>query len=114
MEQVFDNFVYYEQQAENFSLSLKGNLPNCSDSIDLPMPLPQTGLAFSLVGCLSWNTLEIVKSKLYSLSLSVADAVFHCAKRIFRHAIAGVKHFRSSRERVKRMDAAKLLMALRL
>ena len=114
MEQVFDNFVYHSQQAENCTFSLRGSLPSFGKSIDLPMLERKAEWFFTLPGSCSWSALEVVAGKLLSLSLTVSDAVFHCAKRVLRRAVAGVRHFVSSNQRGVRRVVPMVPMALRL
>ena len=114
MEQVFDNFVYFAQQAENCTFSLRGSLPTVGDSIDLPTVERKAGWYFTLPGSFSWDVLEVVKSKLYSLSVSVSDALFLGAKRVLRRAVAGVRHFVRSNQGGMRRVAPMVPMALRL
>ena len=114
MEQLFDNFVYYANQAEEFSLSLKGEMPSFLDSIDLPMPERKTEWFFTLSGSFGKSTLDFVASKLYSFSLSISDGLFCSAKRVLRRAVAGVRHFVCSNQRGKRRVAPLVPMALRL
>ena len=114
MEQIFDNFVYYSRQAENCTFSLRGSLPALSDTIDLPMLERKAEWFFTLPGSFSWSSLEVVTGKLLSLTLTVSDAVFHCAKRVLRRAVAGVRHFVCSNQRGVRRVAPMVPMALRL
>ena len=114
MEQVFDNFVYFAQQAENCTFSLRGSLPTVGDSIDLPMLERKSEWFFTLPGSFSWSALEVAADKLLSLTLTISDAVFHCAKRVLRRAVAGVRHFVRSNQGGMRRVAPMVPMALRL
>lgn len=114
MELKLDNFVYTTVLTDKFSFSLKGNLPACSDSIYLPTVERKAGWYFTLPGSFSWDVLEVVKSKLYSLSVSVSDALFLGAKRVLRRAVAGVRHFVRSNQGGMCRVAPMVPMALRL
>ena len=114
MEQVFDNFVYFAQQAEKCTFSLRGSLPTVGDSIDLPMLERKSEWFFTLPGSFSWSALEVAADKLLSLTLTISDAVFHCAKRVLRRAVAGVRHFVRSNQGGMRRVAPMVPMALRL
>ena len=114
MEQVFDNLVCICKYSDDLTFSFKGELPLSSDSIVLPVVEHKSEWYFTLSGCFSWNVFEFVKSKLYSLSVSISDAVFHSAKRVLRRAVAGVRHFVCSNQRGKRRVAPLVPMALRL
>ena len=114
MEQVSDKFVFYADRADDYSFSFKGVLPSCSDSIVLPVLECKAEWFFTLPGSFSYGALEIAFDKLYSLTVCISDAVFHCAKRVLRRAVAGVRHFVCSNQRGVRRVAPMVPMALRL
>ena len=114
MEQVFDNLVCISKCSDDLTFSFKGELPSGCDSISLPVVEHKSEWYITLSGCFGCNVFEFIKSKLYSLSVSISDAVFHSAKRVLRRAVAGVRHFVCSNQRGKRRVAPLVPMALRL
>jgi hypothetical protein len=114
MELMFDNLVCISKCSDDLTFSIKGELPLCCDSIVLPGVENKPEKYFTFSGCFSYSVFEFVKSKLYSLSISISDAVFHSAKRVLRRAVAGVRHFVCSNQRGKRRAAPLVPMALRL
>ena len=114
MEQYSGKFVYCADNADGLSFSLKGVMPVCCNSIDLPKQEHKTDFFFTLSGCFGVSSLEFVAGRLYSLSLSISDVLFCSAKRVLRRAVAGVRHFVCSNQRGMRRVAPLVPMALRL
>ena len=114
MDQMSNNFICLPDAANAVSFSFKGKAVVCTDFIALAAVERKQEWFFTLAGRLTVDTFRIAADKLYSCAVSVADVFFHCAKRVLRRAVAGVRHFVCSNQRGVRRVAPMVPMALRL